>query len=104
MHRPGGLGRAWRSCRVEHARWGPGSAGTADQVDVAGQWCVRDISVETPQGIQRLPLGRDRHLALGGQTGENMCHSLNSERSWKGLADTGTERTREPVCAVCPVR
>ena len=54
----------------------PWLAFAADRGDRALKGLVQDIPVEKHQGVQGLPLGGGRHLALGGQVGEKALHIL----------------------------
>ena len=52
---------------------------------------MQDISGEKHQGVQGLPLGRGRHLALGGQVGEEALHIRGPKPVRMGLATVGTD-------------
>jgi hypothetical protein len=58
----------------------------ADRGDRARQGLVQAIPGEQHQGVQGLPLGGGRHLALGGTVGAQALHFLCPEpvRSWSG--------------------
>ena len=64
---------------------------------VALKGLVQDIPVEKHQGVQGLPLGGGRHLALGGQVGEKALHILCPEPVRMGLAAEVMDIAQDPV-------
>ena len=77
-------GRPWLAC-------------AADRGDLALKGLVQDIPVEKHQGVQGLPLGGGRHLALGGQVGEKALHLLCPEPVRMGLAAEVMDKAQYPV-------
>ena len=51
-----------------------------------GQGLVKDIPIEKNQGVQGLPLGGGRHLALSCEVGEKPFHIFGPKPVWMGLA------------------
>ena len=70
---------------------------TADRGDLSGQGLIKDIPIEKNQGVQGLPLGGGRHLALGGQVGEKALHLLGPEPVRMGLAAEVMDKAQDPV-------
>ena len=69
----------------------------ADRGDLALKGRVQDSPVEQRQGVQGLPLGGGRHLALGDQRGANALHLRGPESVGRGLAAVVMERATYPV-------
>jgi hypothetical protein len=73
------------------------SAFAADRGDRALKRLVQDIPVEKNQGVQGLPLGGGRHLALGGKVGEKALHILCPESARMGPAAEVMDIAKYPV-------
>ena len=69
----------------------------ADRGDLSGQGLVKDIPIEKHQGVQGLPLGGGRHLALSGEVGEKAFHLLGPEPVRMGLAAEVMDIAQDPV-------
>jgi hypothetical protein len=69
----------------------------ADRGDLRGQGLVEDIPIEKSQGVQGLPLGGGRHLALSGEVGEKPFHILGPTPVRMGLAAAVMEIAKYPL-------
>ena len=65
--------------------------------DRSGQGLVKDIPLENNQGVQGLPLGRGRHLALSGAVEEKPFHILGPKPVRMGLAAEVLEIAKYPL-------
>src|SRR4029453_16879388 len=59
---------------------------SAARGDLSGQGLVKDSPIKKTQGVQGLPLGGGRHLALSGQVGGKPFHILCPKPVRMGLA------------------
>ena len=70
---------------------------TADRGDRSGQGRVKDMPIEKNQGVQGLPLGGGRHLALSGQVGEKPFHIRCPKPVRMGLAAEVMDIAQDPL-------
>jgi hypothetical protein len=70
---------------------------TADRGDLSDQGLVKDIPIEKNQGVQGLPLGGGRHLALRCGVGEKPFHLLCPKPVRMGLAAEVMDRAQYPL-------
>jgi hypothetical protein len=84
-------------CRLGEHAGRPRPAFAADRGDRVLKGLVQDILGEKHQGVQGLPRGGGRHLALGGQVGEKALHLLGPEPARIGFAAEGVEIAQDPV-------
>ena len=70
---------------------------TADRGDLSDQGLVKDIPIEKNQGVQGLPLGGGRHLALSCEVGEKPFHILGPKPVWMGLAAEVMNIAKDPL-------
>jgi hypothetical protein len=75
----------------------PWLAFPADRGDLSGQRLVKDSPLESNQGVQGLPRGGGRHLALSGEMGEKPFHIRCLKPVRRGLAAEVRERAKYPL-------
>jgi hypothetical protein len=70
---------------------------TADRGDLSGQGLVKDLPIEKNPGVQGLPLGGGRHLALSCEMGEKPFHSRCPKPVRMGLAAEVMDIAKYPL-------